>query len=127
MPGRTITGGLSGGAWSLISAHLGYSGEQLLKMWADLFTSQKAKDLLQSAAAGGPGLVGHINTLAVVRVGTLACVFLLFCEWLLWWLHVCCVCQFGGYEAGPGWPCCCMFFKDVLFKQRQSTANRSVC
>uniref|UniRef100_A0A383VF18 PNPLA domain-containing protein n=1 Tax=Tetradesmus obliquus TaxID=3088 RepID=A0A383VF18_TETOB len=65
VPGRTITGGLSGGAWSLISAHLGYSGEQLLKMWADLFTSQKAKDLLQSAAAGGPGLVGHINTLAV--------------------------------------------------------------
>ncbi|WIA37564.1 hypothetical protein OEZ86_014471 [Tetradesmus obliquus] len=65
VPGRTITGGLSGGAWSLISAHLGYSGEQLLKMWADLFTSQKAKDLLQSAAAGGPGLVGHINTIAV--------------------------------------------------------------
>jgi hypothetical protein len=66
VPGKTISGGLSGGAWSLIAAHLGLSGKQLLQMWKGLFTSDKAKQLFQSAAAGGPGLVGHINTLAVV-------------------------------------------------------------
>jgi hypothetical protein len=42
-------------------------------MWKDLFTSDKARELLESAAKGGPGLVGNINTLAVVR-GT-CCVY----------------------------------------------------
>jgi hypothetical protein len=66
VPGKTTSGGLSGGAWSLIAAHLGYSGKQLLQMWKHLFTGNKAKQLFESAAKGGPGLVGHINTLAVV-------------------------------------------------------------
>jgi hypothetical protein len=75
VPGQTISGGLSGGAWSLIAAHLGYNGKQLLQMWTDLFTSDKAKQLL--TATKGPGIIGHINTLAVVRV--LVCLLVAVC------------------------------------------------